>query len=108
MIIDIVILITLNIGNIAKLLQNVGMALLTTSAFEIIAINIIKSKVNIAGIKVFNDSFSETLVTILQDIIGKIMSLGITTLLLAIAIIAIYAIIVFCKTPKNKESEKTN
>lgn len=105
-IIDIVVLIILNIKNISKLLQNIGMAFLTASTFEIIAINIITSKVNIAGIKVFNDSFSKTLVTILQDAIGKIVSLGITTLLVSIAIIAIYAIIVFYKTPKIKESEK--
>lgn len=105
-IIDIVVLIILNIKNISKLLQNIGMAILTASTFEIIAINIITSKVNIAGIKVFNDSFSKTLVTILQDAIGKIVSLGITTLLVSIAIIVIYAIIVFYKTPKIKESEK--
>ena len=104
-IIDFVLLIILNIKNISKLIQNIGIALLTTSLFEIIAINIINSKVDIAGIKIFNDSFSKTIVTILQDIVGKIISLEIATLIVAIVIIVIYAIIVFCKSPEVKEEK---
>lgn len=104
-VIDFVMLIILNIKAISKLVQNIGAALLTTSVFEIIVINTIKSKVDIAGIKVFNEPFSKTLVTIIQDILGKIVSLEIATLLISIVIIAIYAIIVFCKSPKIKEEE---
>ena len=104
-IIDFVLLIILNIKNISKLIQNIGITLLTTSLFEIIAINIINSKVDISGIKIFNDSFSKTLVTILQDVVEKIVSLGITTLIVAIVIIVIYAIIVFCKSPEVKEEK---
>lgn len=104
-IIDFVLLIILNIKNISKLIQNIGIAVLTTSLFEIIAINIINSKVDIAGIKIFNDSFSKTIVTILQDIVGKIISLEIATLIVAIVIIVIYAIIVFCKSPEVKEEK---
>ena len=97
-----ILLIILNIKNISKLIQNVGSALLASSVFVLVAHNIVTTKVYIEGIKVFNDAFSNTLVTILKDVLQKIQSFGIVTLVIAIVLIIIYAIIAFCKAPKAK------
>ena len=62
----------LSIKQISKFVQAIGVSLLSSSVFEIIACNIITSKVDIAGIKIFNDAFSKTIVTIIQEIINKL------------------------------------
>ena len=101
-----ILLIILNIKNISKLIQNVGSALLASSVFVLVAHNIVTTKVYIEGIKVFNDAFSNTLVTILKDVLQKIQSFGIVTLIIAIVLIIVYAIIAFCKAPKAKHVEE--
>ena len=101
-----ILLIILNIKNISKLIQNVGSALLASSVFVLVAHNIVTTKVYVEGIKVFNDAFSNTLVTILKDVLQKIQSFGIVTLVIAIVLIIIYAIIAFCKAPKAKHVEE--
>lgn len=101
-----ILLIILNIKNISKLIQNVGSALLASSVFVLVAHNIVTTKVYVEGIKVFNDAFSNTLVTILKDVLQKIQSFGIVTLIIAIALIIVYAIIAFCKAPKAKHVEE--
>ena len=96
----------LNIKNISKLIQNLGTALLASSVFVLVAHNIVITKVYVEGIKVFNDAFSNTLVTILKDVLQKIQSFGIVTLIIAIVLIIVYAIIAFCKAPKAKHVEE--
>lgn len=107
LIVDIIFIIAINNKKISKDIQHAGIALLASSMFELTACNIVKAKVNIAGIKIFNDTFSKAVVAIIQDIIGKIVSLGITTLIIAIILIIIYAIIE-AFTQKKEDIETTD
>ena len=106
LVVDIIILIAINNKKVSKDLQGIGIALFSTGTFELIVANIITSKVNIAGIKIFNDVFSKTIVTIIQEIISNIISLGVGTIIIAMIFIAIYAIIVALKA--NKTTKKHN
>ena len=106
LVVDIIILIAINNKKVSKDLQGIGIALFSTGTFELIVANIITSKVNIAGIKIFNDVFSKTIVTIIQEIISKIISLGVGTIIIAMIFIAIYAIIAAVKA--NKTTKKHN
>lgn len=106
LVVDIIILIAINNKKVSKDLQGIGIALFSTGTFELIVANIITSKVNIAGIKIFNDVFSKTIVTIIQEIISKIISLGVGTIIIAMIFIAIYAIIAALKA--NKTTKKHN
>lgn len=103
--IDIVLILITSIKQISKFVQAIGVSLLSSSVFEIIACNIITSKVDIAGIKIFNDAFSKTIVTIMQEIINKVQTLGIITLVVAIVLIIIYSIIT--AAAKNKKDKVT-
>ncbi len=103
--IDVVLILITSIKQISKVVQAIGVSLLSSSVFEIIACNIITSKVDIAGIKIFNDAFSKTIVTIIQEIINKVQTLGIITLVVAIVLIIIYSIIT--AVAKNKKDKVT-
>ncbi len=103
--IDVVLILITSIKQISKFVQAIGVSLLSSSVFEIIACNIITSKVDIAGIKIFNDAFSKTIVTIIQEIINKVQTLGIITLVVAIVLIIIYSIIT--AVAKNKKDKVT-
>ena len=72
----------------------------------LIANNIVQTKVNIAGIKIFNDSFSEVVVTILQNIVEKINTFGMITLVVAIILIVIYIITILLQKTKEETTEK--
>ena len=102
-IVVIILLIIMNIiGAMAsKLIQDFGIALFATGAFNLTACSIVMSKVNIEGIKIFNDTFSKAVVTIITEVITRIMSLGIGTMAIAIALIVAYAMVKVNK--KNKE-----
>lgn len=91
--VDIILLVIINIKQISKFVQAIGVALLSSSLFEIIAYNIVVTKVDIAGIKIFNDAFSKTIVTIIQETLNRVQTLGIVTLIAAIVLVIIYAII---------------
>lgn len=105
LIIDAILLIIMNIKTASKIIQDLGIALFSSSIFKLSVCSIIMSKVNIEGIKILNDIFSKTLVTIITDVLTKIISLGIGTLLIAIILIIIYAII---SVNKKKEEETTD
>jgi hypothetical protein len=105
LIIDAILLIIMNIKTASKIIQDLGIALFSSSIFKLSACFIIMSKVNIEGIKILNDTFSKTLVTIITDVLTKIMSLGIGALLIAIILIIIYAII---SVNKKNEEETTD
>lgn len=107
LVVDIILIIVMNIKKISKNIQDIGIAIGTTGIFELISYKIIVSKVNISGIKIFNDTFSKTIVTILEDILSKIVSLGLITLVISIILIIIYAIIVFCKKTEEKVEKVT-
>lgn len=105
-VVDGVILLTVNIKTISKFIQGIGITLLSSSAFGIVVCNIVTSKIDIQGIRIFNDIFSKTIVTIIQEILGKIQSLGTIGVIIGILAIIIYAIIV--TVTKNEKDKITN
>ena len=96
-------LILLNIKNIYKLLGNLATILFSSSIAIIVAIKLINLNINISAIKLFNNVFSNTIVTIMQDILSKINKFGLIILLVSLIFILINAIIYFIKT---KETQK--
>lgn len=104
--VDVVLLIIVNIKKISKFVQAIGVALLSSSLFEIIAYQIVTSKVDIAGIKIFNDTFSKTIVTIAQDVLNKVKTLGVSSLIIAIVFIIIYTVIVTITKKENSKGTK--
>lgn len=105
-IVDAIIIILFNIKKISRNLQDAGIGLLSASIFTLIACNIVQSKVNISGIRIFNDSFSKVVVTILQGIIDKINTFGIITLIVAIILIVIYIVTILIQKTKEESTEK--
>ena len=97
LVIDIIILIVLNLKKISKVFQSIGIALLSTSAFNFVVYNIVMSKVRIDGIKIFNDIFSNSIVTIIKDILKNIVSFGIGTFIIGLIFISIYTSVMINK-----------
>ena len=85
-----------------KNVRNIGIALFSSGIFNIIVNKIILSKVNVNGIKIFNDAFSNSLVTIIQDVLSQILKSGIIIMILGLVFIIIYAIIQLFKKDKSK------
>ena len=102
-IISVICLILLNIKNISKLVGNIGTVLLSSSVTILVAINLINANINISAIKLFNNVFSSSIVTILQDILRQINKFGIIILITSIVVILINAIINFIKTNQKEE-----
>ena len=99
---DIIGIIVTNKKKISKDIQYIGIALFATAFFELSIWQIIISKVNIQGIKIFNDVFSKSLVAIIQDIIYQLVALSLGTIFVSMICILIYATIASIKTSKNK------
>ena len=105
LVVDIIVIIAINNKKISKDLQHLGIALFATSTFELSVWQIITSKIDIQGIKIFNDVFSKSIVTIIQEILNQVASLAWGTLVISIIFIAIYvAISVNKKSTKKDES----
>ena len=102
-IISVICLILLNIKNISKLVGNIGTVLLSSSVTILVVINLINANINISAIKLFNNVFSSSIVTILQDILSKVNKFGIIILITSIVVILINAIINFVKTNQKEE-----
>lgn len=102
-IIAVICLILLNIKNISKLVGNIGTVLLSSSITILVAINLINANINISAIKLFNNVFSSSIVTILQDILSKVNKFGIIILITSIVVILINAIINFVKSNQKEE-----
>ena len=102
-IISVICLILLNIKNISKLVGNIGTVLLSSSVTILVVINLINANINISAIKLFNNVFSSSIVTILQDILSKVNKFGIIILITSIVVILINAIINFIKTNQKEE-----
>lgn len=103
LIILVILIIIINNKNFFKNLQDIGIVLLASSVFEILINIFINTKVNIQGIKVFNEVFSKSLVSIIQDIFNKFNVFGIILLVISIVIIVIYSIIISYTQKKEKE-----
>lgn len=106
LVVDIIAIIAINNKKISKDIQHLGIALFATSAFELSVWQIIISKINIQGIKIFNDVFSKSIVTIIQEIMDQIASLALGTFVVSIIVIAIYVSIAVNK--KCTEKSDTN
>lgn len=101
--VDMIAIIAINNKKISKDIQHIGIALFATSAFELSVWQIVTSKIDIQGIKIFNDVFSKSIVTIIQEIINQIVSLALGTFVISIIFIAIYATIAVYKTSNKKD-----
>ena len=87
--IDLILIIIINKKKISKDIQALGIALMSASMFQIVACQIITSNVDVKNIKIFNDVFSNCLVTIIQDVLNKINSLALGTCIFAVIILGI-------------------
>ena len=106
MVIDVIVILIVNNKNIEKDFQSIGTAIFSSSAFELIACQIINLRVSIKGIKIFNDAFSDMIVAIIQNVISKVFSFGIATLMIAIILIIINAIIIFFSIRKDERKRE--
>lgn len=106
-VVDIILIIAINIKQISKIIQAIGVAILASGAFNLVAHDIIVSKVNVEGIRIFNDTFSKSVVSIITEILSKISSLGMGMLLISAIIIILYAIIKAYKKENNQREERT-
>lgn len=104
--IDVIVILIVNNKNIEKDFQSIGTAIFSSSAFELIACQIINLRVSIKGIKIFNDAFSDMIVAIIQNVISKVVSFGIATLMIAIILIIINAIIIFFSIRKDERKRE--
>lgn len=108
LVLGIIVLAILNFKKPSKNIQGIGIMLFATAIFNFIICSIITSKVNIQGIKVFNDAFSNVIVNVLQETIHQIMSFGAGTFAVGIIFIAIYSAIMAKNNSKeNIIEEKT-
>lgn len=106
-VVDLILILIINNKKVSKNLQDIGIAMMATSIFGLAGCQIVQAKVNIQGIKIFNDVFSNSLVTIIQDVFNKLTSLSVGLLVIAIVVVGIYvAIVVSKKTKENIETGK--
>lgn len=106
-VVDLILILIINNKKVSKNLQDFGIAMMATSIFGIAGCQIVQAKVNIQDIKIFNDVFSNSLVTIVQDVFNKFTSLSVGLLVISIVVVGIYvAIVVSKKTKENIETGK--
>lgn len=102
----VVLLILTNINQMFKMVQDAGITLLATSSLGLISCKVLTDKVYISGIKIFNDTFSKVIVTIIQDIISNIVKIENTLLVTSVIVIIVYVIISITKDSKKETVEK--
>ena len=100
-----ILIIIINKNKISKDIQALGIALMSASIFQIVACQIITSNVDVKNIKIFNDVFSNCLVTIIQDVLNKINSLALGTCIFAVIILGIYVSIKVNKKTKDEPEQ---
>lgn len=104
-IISIIGVIALNVKDILKLLFWTESAVLSSAVMQLVITTVIKSKVNIDGIKIFNDAFSNIVVTIIKDILSKINIIAGKFIIVYFILVVIYAIIILSQ---KKEENQNN
>lgn len=104
-IISIIGVIALNVKDILKLLFWTESAVLSSAVMQLAITTVIKSKVNIDGIKIFNDAFSNIVVTIIKDILSKINIIAGKFIIAYFILVVIYAIIILSQ---KKEENQNN
>ena len=106
-IIGIICIILLNVKNIYKLVGNIGTILFSSSLVILIAIKLLNVNVNISAIKLFNNTFSNSIVTVLQDIINKLNNFGLILLIISIILIILNAVIYILKFKETNNKTKS-
>lgn len=106
LIISIIILIALNIKDLLNILLNLQTISLATAIMQFAITITINKNVNISGIKAFNEAFSMSIVTIIQDIFGKINKFGIILLIIYVISVIIYSIVEKCTKSNNSKIEE--
>ena len=106
LIISIIILSALNIKDLLKILLNLQTISLATAIMQFAITITINKNVNISGIKAFNEAFSMSIVTITQDIFGKINKFGIILLIIYVISVIIYSIVEKCTKSNNSKIEE--
>ena len=104
-IISIIGVIALNVKDILKLLFWTESAVFSSAVMQLAITTVIKSKVNIDGIKIFNDAFSNIVVTIIKDILSKINIIAGKFIIVYFILVVIYAIIILSQ---KKEENQNN
>ena len=104
-VLDIIVILVINKKAISKDIQYFGIALFATEFFELSIWQIINSKIDINGIKIFNEVFSKSIVTIIQEIVNQIASLALGIMVIGIIFISIYVTRVIMKASKNKDEK---
>ena len=104
-IISIIGVIALNVKDVLKLLFWTESAVLSSAVMQLAITTVIKSKVNIDGIKIFNDAFSNIVVTIIKDILSKINIIAGKFIIVYFILVVIYAIIILAQ---KKEENQNN
>ncbi len=104
-IISIIGVIALNVKDILKLLFWTESAVLSSAVMQLAITTVIKAKVNIDGIKIFNDAFSNIVVTIIKDILSKINIIAGKFIIVYFILVVIYAIIILAQ---KKEGNQNN
>ena len=105
LIVDFIAILIVNRKRVSKNVQYLGIAMMAATFFELISFQIIQYKVNIQGIKIFNDVFSNTIVTIIQDVLYKLNSIALGIFVFAVVFNTIYVVIITNK--KTKENFNT-
>lgn len=87
--VSIIILVLVSLKRIYRAISMVGISLLSTGVLFELVNWYINTKIKIQTITIFNDTISETVRNILQEILGKIQGQGIILLVLGIVLIII-------------------
>ena len=87
--VSIIILVLVSLKRIYRAISMVGISLLSTGVLFELVNWYINTKIKIQTITIFNDTISETVRNILQEILGKIQGEGIILLVLGIVLIII-------------------
>ena len=103
-IISIIGVIALNVKDILKLLFWVESAVLSSAVMQLAITTVIKSKVNIDGIKIFNDAFSNIVVTIIKDILSKINTIAGKFIIVYFILVVIYPIIILAQKKEENQN----
>lgn len=104
-VLDIIVILVINKKAISKDIQYFGIALSATSFFDLSVWQVVMTKIDINGIKIFNDAFSKSLVNIIQEYIYQIASLALGIMVIGIIFISIYVTRVIMKASKNKDEK---
>ncbi len=98
-------LVLVSVKDIANIINTSGITIFASGAFILILYIIININVKFYGIKLLNDAFTNSLVTILNDIMSCILKNGIILTIVGLALISTYSIINVNRKNKKKHNK---